>query len=228
MSALTAADIERDVEAEAFTPLGWFHAGDDDGVPRLADGASCASVLMIGNAGPAMWQRFTAERASLSETMDEWSGAVLDRLAGRLGAHAHYPFARPPLPFQRWAARAGTVHTSPLGMSIHAEFGLWHAYRGAFAFADEIALPDPPSQTSPCDSCADKPCLATCPVGAFTGSGYDVPACAAHLGSAHGKDCMDLGCRARRACPVGRDYVYEPAQALFHMSAFLRARSQNG
>ena len=55
----------------------------------------------------------------------------------------------------------------------------------------------------------------------------DVPACAAHLGSQQGTDCMELGCRARRACPVGRAYIYEPAQALFHMSAFLCARSQN-
>jgi hypothetical protein len=35
---------------------------------------------------------------------------------------------------------------------------------------------------------------------------------------------MDLGCRARRACPVGRGYHYDPKQAAFHMRAFLDAR----
>jgi len=32
---------------------------------------------------------------------------------------------------------------------------------------------------------------------------------------------MNLGCKARRACPVGRKYIYHPDQALFHMEKFL-------
>ncbi len=39
---------------------------------------------------------------------------------------------------------------------------------------------------------------------------------------------MDLGCRARRACPVGREYFYDPEQAAFHMRAFLDARQAVG
>ena len=157
-------------------------------------------------------------------------------LAADLGACALFPFDKPPLPFQRWAARAGTVHTSPLGMSIHGEYGLWHAYRAAFAFGEEIPFAPAGGAASPCDACEDKPCLTTCPVGAFSGTGYDVPACAAHISMPQGADCIDLGCRARRACPVGRDHIYAPAQARFHMvagrvnlmSAFLRARLQAG
>jgi hypothetical protein len=33
---------------------------------------------------------------------------------------------------------------------------------------------------------------------------------------------MGEGCRARRACPVGRDYRYAPDQAAFHMRPFRR------
>ncbi len=227
MNAPDVSEIERAVTEAAFTPLGWFHAGDSDGVPLLASGAAAATVLLVGNAGPDMWRRFVAERTAPAQTMDNWSSTVLRELATRLGATAHFPFAKPPLPFQRWAARARTVNTSPLGMSIHAEFGLWHAYRGAFAFAGEMALPARTGNSSPCDTCADKPCLHTCPVDAFSGTAYDVPTCASHLSTPQGADCLNLGCRARRACPVGRDYIYEPAQALFHMSAFVRARSQN-
>jgi hypothetical protein len=130
------------------------------------------------------------------------------------------------LPFQRWAQRAEPVFPSPIGMLIHPEHGLWHAYRGALAFAGEIAgLPPRGAAHSPCDSCADKPCLTTCPVGAFGPEGYDVPACAAHLRRPAGADCMGLGCRARRACPVGRQATYLPEQAAFHMAAFLGARA---
>jgi hypothetical protein len=61
-------------------------------------------------------------------------------------------------------------------------------------------------------------------VGAFTTAGYDVAACAAHVAAAAGADCLDLGCRARRACPVAPSGHYRPEQARFHMEAFLAAR----
>jgi hypothetical protein len=70
----------------------------------------------------------------------------------------------------------------------------------------------------------DKPCLSACPVGAFSGRSYDVPACVNHTRSTAGVDCREAGCRARRACPVGREYPYEPDQARFHMDAFERSQ----
>lgn len=220
-----AGQVEKAVTASGFTPLGWFAVDDGDDVPVGANGAPARTMMLIGNAGPAMWQRFSAERDPSADTLDTWSHEVLSALADELGARAFFPFDKPPLPFQRWAARARTVHTSPLGLSIHGTYGLWHAYRAAFAFDEEIAFVGTGSPISPCDTCEDKPCLQTCPVAAFSGTGYDVPACAAHITGPDGTDCVDLGCRARRACPVGRDYVYEHAQARFHMTAFVRARS---
>ena len=224
---LTAAGIEDTIRAEGFTPLGWIAVTQDDGVPAVAPGTPARRLLLIGNAGLAMWHRFSEERNCETPTMDAWSNRILDDIAGDLDAVAHYPFSLPHMPFQRWAMRSGAVHTSPLGMTIHREYGLWHAYRAAFAFAGEFDLAPLAEETSPCDNCAEKPCLGTCPVGAFSADGYDVPVCAAHLATPEGADCMEQGCRARRACPIGRDYVYEPAQALFHMSAFVLARSQN-
>lgn len=217
--------VETAVATAGFTPLGWIPVEADDAVPDLAGDRKARCLLLVGNAGPAMWQRFAAERISQGQTLDEWSSSVLTPLADRLGASVYYPFSRPYMPFQRWAKRSGHVHASPLGMSIHHTFGLWHAYRAAFVFARPFDLPVPPEPASPCDMCRDKPCLATCPVSAFDGTRYDVDACAGHLGTSAGADCVDLGCRARRACPVGREYIYAPAQARFHMSAFLKART---
>ncbi len=199
---------------------GGFRPLAGDGVPGDA-----AVVVMVGNAGAAMWRRFAAESDGGRDAMNRWSRRVIDRVAVELGATALYPFDGPPwLPFQRWAQRAEAVFPSPVGMLIHPEHGLWHAYRGALAFTAEVeGLPEAAGAASPCESCADKPCLTTCPVGAFGGDGYDVPACAAHLKAPQGADCMTLGCRARRACPVGRQATYLPEQAAFHMAAFLGA-----
>jgi epoxyqueuosine reductase QueG len=109
-------------------------------------------------------------------------------------------------------------------MLIHPRFGLWHSYRGALAFAAEIATPERPEIASPCSTCAERPCLTTCPVGAFTPAGYDVEACADWLRSAKGGACLAGGCLARRACPVGREFAHTAEQAAFHMRAFLAAR----
>jgi hypothetical protein len=108
---------------------------------------------------------------------------------------------------------------------IHPEHGLWHSWRGALAFAERIDLPPSAASASPCASCAAKPCLAACPVGAFTADGYDDLVCAGHLAAQAGADCRDDGCRARRACPVAPHLTYETAQNRFHATAFLAGRT---
>jgi hypothetical protein len=221
---VTFADVSDAILASGLTPRGGFHPDATDGVP-----GNPGTLVLVGNAGPAMWATFSGERpnyADRSNPLDDWVRDRLISLAGQVGATPLFPFGGPPfLPFQRWAQRAEPVHPSPLGLLIHPDHGLWHAYRGALAFAARLALPPPDTRPSPCDSCADKPCLSTCPVGAFGSEGYDVPACAGHLRTSDGQDCIDLGCRARRACPVGVAACYAPDQAEFHMQAFGRAQS---
>ncbi len=209
---------------------GGFYPDGEDGVPPLGDGRTVGTLILLGNAGPGMWSAFEASpEASTSDSpLDRWSRRVVGALAERLGAEPLYPFGGPPWwPFQRWARRAEPVHPSPIGPLIHPQFGLWHAYRGALAFGEAIDLPAREHAPSPCESCADRPCLHTCPVSALTAGAYDVPACVAHVDSPAGQDCL-RGCLARRACPVGRDYQYPPRQALLHMRAFVGANRNRG
>jgi len=213
--------IEQSLREAGFTPRGAFHPGADDGVPPLAAATPARTVVLAGNAGPRMWRAFDAARAGSELTLDQWCARVLAEVAGRLRARAVYPFQRPYLPFQRWAARAEACHVSPLGLLVHPDYGLWHGYRGALLFATAIALPPPDRRPSPCASCAARPCLSACPAGAFDGKNYDVASCARHLAAAPAPACMGIGCLARHACPVGDDWRYVPEQAHFHMRAFL-------
>lgn len=220
---MTYDQIAAEIAAASFAVLGSFHPDPDDQVPGRA-----ATLVLIGNAGPKMWQRFCAERADANTTMDSWTSKVLSELAEALGGTMAFPFAKPPLPFLRWAQKARAGFVSPLGMNIHAEYGLWHAFRGALILPETLDLPPPATASHPCESCAGKPCLQTCPVGAFDGQSYDVDRCAAHISVPAGLDCLQNGCKARRACPVGTTYHYLSEQANFHMSAFLRARQSAG
>ncbi|MEK9752623.1 MAG: ferredoxin [Rhodospirillaceae bacterium] len=224
--SLTLEIVEAALLGAGLTPRGAFNPAPDDGVPEASPGVAAGTLVLAGNAGPHMWQAFAAERDPAREPLDAWSKAKLGPLAESFGGRAFYPFEPPHLPFQRWARKAEACHHSPLGIFIHPEYGLWHGYRGALALPETLALPAAKPSSPPCESCAEKPCLSTCPVGASTAAGYDVPACADHLETAAGADCMAEGCRARRACPVGRGFRYVPAQAAFHMRAFLQARRE--
>jgi hypothetical protein len=57
-------------------------------------------------------------------------------------------------------------------------------------------------------------------VQAYTGEAFVLQACAGHLHSGQGEACMQGGCLARRACPVGAEQRYIPEHAAFHMQAF--------
>jgi hypothetical protein len=217
---LLTEDIARALRVSGLSLRGGFRPDAQDRVPPSPDGTPVGTVLMVGNAGPAMWQRFAAERSDGPSPLDTWTRTVVTRVAEQFGAHAVYPFERPYLPFQAWSMRAEPCHASPIQMLIHPAFGLWHALRGALLFPHEIVLPERACLASPCDACRDRPCLSTCPVGALSAAGYDAPRCLAHLADLAGRDCLDLGCCARRACPVGSTYRYAPDQARFHMEGF--------
>ena len=204
------------------------------GAMRLEDNerqgalAEVRTLVLAGMAGREGWGAFAASpeaRDGADHPLDRWSRRVIEALARGLGAKALFPFGGPPFwPFQQWARRAEPVHPSPIGLLIHPRYGLWHSYRGALAFPEALAIPEPAAVPSPCESCSGRWCLRACPVGAFSGAGYDVAACVGHLESSAGADCMGSGCRARRACPVGAEHAYGPEQADFLMRAFLRAR----
>ncbi len=210
--------------------LGAFHPAPGDGVPGPAgDRPQTASLILAGNAGPAMWRVFAGQRRREDDPdpLDRWSRRTLTRIAAKLSrdhglpVRALFPFDGPPyLPFQRWAQKSGAVHPSPFGPMIHNQYGLWHAYRGALVIGAALDLTPAIPAPSPCDDCARKPCLSACPVGAFGAAGYDVPACVGHLASGRGEDCFRLGCLARAACPVGVGYAYGEDQARFHLNMF--------
>ncbi|MBB4066925.1 ferredoxin [Gellertiella hungarica] len=197
--------------------------------PLLPDGRAARAVVLIGNAGGSLWPSFSAWRASRpdnggTDPLDEWSKAMLRPVAQGAGATAFFPSDPPWQPFQQWAMRAEGLKPSPLGILIHPVYGLWHGYRGAFAFPD---VPDDFAPTGragdhPCEACPDRPCLSSCPAAAIRREGFDYVACRTFLGGAEGRTCLEAGCVARNACPVGGAFRYPAEQIRFHMAALKR------
>lgn len=180
------------------------------------------TLFLLGPLEPGFWSVFIGSDEYLDgqdDPLDRWSARVIRALANDLGGQALFPFGGPPhQPFFGWAQKSGRAHSSPVGLLVHDRAGLMVSYRGAVGLSYAISSPDP--APNPCQTCATKPCLTACPVGALRGTEYDVPACKADL-DRDGNDCMARGCAVRRACPVSRSYCRDEAQSAFHMRSFL-------
>lgn len=182
------------------------------------------TVFLIGHGGSSIWRHFSAwlanQNTAPENPLDTWSRQIITAAATEIGGRAVFPSDKPYLPFQQWAMQAEGLRPSPLGILIHPVYGLWHAWRGAIILPDDKLIQPLEKLSHPCDTCVEKPCLSACPVSAFSDGGYDVAACRTHLQTDAGQTCMTCGCQARLACPVGREYAYEPEQMRFHMRAF--------
>lgn len=198
------------------------------GVIHDFDGKEDSSLVLVGNAGSAMWSRFTKSPEfadGAPDPLDRWSQRIGEAVAAELGARVVFPFDGPPYPpILDWAQKAGQAFPSPLSMFIHRNHGLWHAYRFALYLDSPVTGFEARSiSDSPCTSCEGQPCLDACPVDAFSTGAYRVDDCMTYLTESLASGCREHGCRARRACPVANQNQYQPEHAHFHMEAFVRS-----
>lgn len=181
------------------------------------------TLLLLSPDEPAFWPAYSQSPEALDtrpDPMDRWSHRVITDWAKDLDATALFPFGGPPFqPFIGWALASGRVHGSPVGMLVHPTAGLFLSFRGALALPWATQVPAPVPR--PCDSCAGRPCLTTCPVDALGPDGYDTTACKSFLRQDSGQDCLTGGCLARRACPRGKLHGRVREHSAYHMAQFL-------
>ncbi|MBT8201342.1 MAG: hypothetical protein KJO36_12580 [Acidimicrobiia bacterium] len=223
--------IARAVAEHGLVVLGSFNVREDESVslPELSwsDGSFPRSMVLVGAAGSTFWQNYAGSVEfcdGLPDPLDRWSRRIGDTIASLLDAMAVYPFGVDPAhPFLRWAHLARESQPSLIGMFIHREFGLWHAYRFGLAMRQRLDHQQSEPVGDICARCVSQPCLSACPVDAFASGAFGVRACATHLTEDDACECAADGCLSRRACPVGAQYRYVPDHARFHMQAFARS-----
>jgi len=199
--------------------LGQFEGGAQDGLPTQG-------TLSLLGPGSGFWVHFQSSEEyhdGQAYPMDRWSKRVISTLAEGQGGQAFFPFGGPPYhPFYTWAVKTGRCFASPIGFLVHDRLGLMVSFRGAIFVPGAQTSATEPRAPSPCETCPTRPCSSACPVDAFA-NGYDTVGCHDYLDTERGqKDCMALGCAARRACPVGQD-LRLPEHSAFHMAQFHKA-----
>ena len=220
MSAERAQELHDKVvgslDGTGLITFGWFRTTGE------------SPALLIGDVAGSIWPIFSASGYLSDGKLDplnRWTEDTVSPIAAKVEARALYPFGGRVWPFQQWAQAATGMAQSPLGLLIHPEFGLWTALRAALVFDERFEIPEKKALDNPCDTCAERPCLNTCPVSAFWENRYYVESCRHHVASPEGEGCRANGCAARRACPIGAQHVYGAAQQRFHMRAFSPAKN---
>lgn len=211
---MTPDQIEAAANRDALSIFGTLTTTKND---NLGPG----TILLLGPHEPGFWPHLTTSPEFADgqpDPLDRWSRRIITALANQAGGTPLFPFGQPPRPFIGWALRSGRTWSSPVGILVHDTAGLMVSFRGAILLPE--VHPQPPTQPSPCETCATKPCLTACPVQALTTDGYDIPKCHAFLDSAAGADCMTQGCAVRRSCPVSQSYPRLVDQSAFHMRQF--------
>jgi hypothetical protein len=187
------------------------------------------TLLLIGSAGTRMWRSLEG-RGWLSRR-DPVDGHVMEALEAfemlAFSTEADSAWRRiwpaqggggPVLPLSALGEAAGWSHRSPMGLGVHARYGPWFAYRGAYLLAAAHPPRHEAPSASPCASCAARPCVTACPAGAVGGeAGLDVAGCFGER-LRPGTPCADR-CDARLACPVGVEFRYCDAQLRHHHRA---------
>lgn len=128
---------------------------------------------------------------------------------------------------RHWLQLGRVQFRSQMGIGIRPDCGTWSAVRLAYWVAlpsaerEELRQLYPPlGARSPCEDCAERPCLTHCPANAITADGTQLEPCIAHRLKVN-SSCADR-CLARQACPVGHEHAYSEQQRAYHYSVSLR------
>ncbi len=172
--------------------------------------------LVLG-VGQGHYNHFITTARHLANPLDTWSEKIIKNQTKKYIMPMQKNRRGQYYPLQKWARRVG-FHPSPLGIAIHPKFGLWVSIRGVVFHKTGKKRPLL-HHKSPCKTCIAKPCMAVCPVGAVGDSNFDYPACRSYIQQSNQSTCVQGGCLARRACPVGKKYQYRPNKFRFHWRA---------
>ena len=184
------------------------------------------SLLLVGTKGSKFWQHLKSINKTQGDCLDEMSQTIIKNiLRGHLPEARYqvvYPSTEYVVPLQQLGHLVGWGRPSIVGPGINAEYGTWFAYRTAMLVSEKLPLTEYAQAEEVCERCIDKPCQSACPVGAVREIGnFDLNACINYR-TTENSPCADK-CLARLACPVGKEYFYQPDHLAHHGYFSLRS-----
>lgn len=175
-------------------------------------------LVLVGHGGRRMWEAMQERGMQTADPIDHYSMSLTRQFIRDYLDDAPvlwlYPGSETIIPLQQLGEAAGWSRPSPLGSGISPLYGVWFAYRAAFLIDADLPLVWNEPPLSPCDSCVEKPCITTCPVGAVRLDAFAIASCVEQRLRPH-SPCADR-CLARLACPCFPEHRYTVPQMQYH------------
>lgn len=213
------------------------------------------SILLVGHAGREFWNAYKQAEMTHKDPVDHFSSQIseqaLDQYFPDIPRKQLFPIEDCSVNLIALGRAFGWHYASPLGMGIHAKYGLWSAYRSVW-WLDSIDLKTDNTGTSTastdsmydhksacinavhsaldvCADCLTQDCIASCPADALVYESVpDLGKCA-DFRLSEDSACTST-CLARVACPHGAEFRYDADQMAYHydlaLSAIATYRSQ--
>lgn len=185
--------------------------------------ANYRQLVLIGHGGRLLWEKMHSTDLDNKDPVDHFSGSITRQFIRDYLDNAAvlwlYPDSRYSVPLQQLGEAAGWCSPSPLGLGISADYGLWFAYRALFLINSNLPMTSALPHLSPCNRCAQQPCITACPPEAAQKERLNMALCARHRLAPH-SSCADR-CLSRLACPVHPEHRYEPEQIQYHYQVSL-------
>ncbi|PCI28862.1 MAG: hypothetical protein COB67_05475 [SAR324 cluster bacterium] len=181
-------------------------------------------LLLLANGGRVFWDRLQEAEIDSSNPVDDYTIRIIDRytrecLQGN-STQLLYPSSTG-FPLQQLGELAGWGVSSPLGLEIHHDFGLWFAYRAVLLTQVKLPLRVETPTLSPCRNCQTQACIASCPAkAAHMEKTFAWQACSLNRLKLD-SPCQDQ-CPARLACPYAVEHQYPGQQIRYHGAVSLK------
>ena len=177
-----------------------------------------AGVLVVGNAGRALWERFqtSPEFRLRRDPLDRYTKRILAETVEGVpnpSDHVLYTEKRGDtyLPLMTIARRAGFGSPGRVGVLLHPPYGPWISIRGILFLPEEVPAVEP-LPFDPCTGCP-APCMTACHGRVVSEKGVDVVGC--FRTKILNPKCRSA-CDARSACVVGPEHAFSSEQIAHH------------
>lgn len=192
----------------------------------LGDTSAFRQLILLGHGGKRLWTCVKAADLPGEHPIDDYTIKIVNRVFATHFADHKYRILYPgdtPVGLQQLGAQAGWHHPSPFMLGIDREFGSWFAYRAAVLADTDFSPFLPVDRSTPCTTCASRPCITHCPADALA-NGFSLNKCISYRQQATSL-CRHT-CLARLNCPVGVEHRYDEDQMRHTYALSLKAIEQ--
>ena len=184
---------------------------------QCADLGQYRQLILLGHGGRTMWQQLQQSDIQSDNPVDDYSIQCVQQFFAHEQPQQQYKIVYPGdyrIGLQQLGDLAGWHHPSPFWVGVNHHWGSWYAYRIVVLADSDFHITPTVQSQSPCETCADKPCISICPAEAVSEKYFDVKQCSSYR-LQNDSNCSHQ-CLSRLRCPVGKEHRYSREQIEYH------------